>query len=259
MNRTFALLMIAAAVSALTGCASVSSNRVYTINAEGYAEAENAGAAGAKKQALENTKQNLISSIARFMEYKFEIDPELGKKIIFNSKIVRQGIKNGTYYAEMSYDLDLYSFMAKNGDFKNIYAWEILGLQPFYSDYMNAYRPIGIWIKDQLADGKRRDPFMMSAFSVIPCFSGNYLIGKPVIGAFFTATKLLALGGAALNAEQSNEIRITSWVGLGVITILDFLSVFNETTALNERLKLLQNAIFTDKSDAGETLMNVKF
>jgi len=233
MKNVLLAVMVAAA-GFLTGCATATGSRVYTINAVGYAEVENGKIEQAKMKATANARQNLVANIARFMEYKFTIDPELEQKILFY-------------------------FMAKNADFKNIYAWEILGLTPFYSEYVNAYRPIGIWIKDQLADGKRRDPVGMAALSGLPCFSGNFMIGKPIIGGFFTAAKLMCLGGATLDAQQSKEVRITSWVGLAALTVLDVMSVFTETSAMNEKLKYLQNALFAEGTSSGAVYASVKF
>jgi hypothetical protein len=256
-NVLLAVLVITAGF--ITGCATAAGSRVYTINAIGYAEVKDGKVEEAKKTAVSSSRQNLVSNIARFMEYKFSIDPELEQKILFYSRTGKQGVHNNTFYAAIEYELDLYNFMAKNADFKNIYAWEILGLTPYYSEYVNAYRPIGIWIKDQLADGKRRDPVSMAAMSGIPCFSGNFMIGKPVIGGFFTMAKLLCLGGAALDAQQSKEVKITSWVGLGVMTVLDVMSVFTETSAMNEKLKFLQNALFADNSESGAVYASVRF
>jgi hypothetical protein len=258
MKNVLLAVMVAAA-GFLTGCATATGSRLYTINAVGYAEVENGKIEQAKMKATANARQNLVANIARFMEYKFTIDPELEQKILFYSKAGQQGVHNNTYYAAIDFELDMYNFMAKNADFKNIYAWEILGLTPFYSEYVNAYRPIGIWIKDQLADGKRRDPVGMAALSGLPCFSGNFMIGKPIIGGFFTAAKLMCLGGATLDAQQSKEVRITSWVGLAALTVLDVMSVFTETSAMNEKLKYLQNALFAEGTSSGAVYASVKF
>lgn len=255
------VLVAAIAVMAVvfTGCASPTGSRVYTINSVGYAEVQNGKTDQARKEAVKNARQNLISNVARFLEYKFTIDPELEQKILFYSKAGKQGVHNNTCYASIEFELDLYNFMAKNADFRNLYAWEILGLAPFYSEYINAYRPIGIWIKDQLAEGKRKDPTMMAALSGIPCFSGNFMIGKPIIGGFFVVSKVMCLGGALLKAEQSDFVKGASWVGLGVLTALDVMSVFTETSAINEKLKYLQNALFADADSAGAMLASVKF
>jgi hypothetical protein len=254
-----ALLIAAVAAAAFTGCASTNGSRVYTINAVGYAEVENGKVEPAKKLAVQNARVNLIGNIAKFLEYKFTIDPELEQKILFFSRPGREGVRNNTYYASIEFDLDLYNFMAKNADFRNLYAWEILGLAPFYSDYMNAYRPIGIWIKDQLADGKRRDPAGLAALSGIPCFSGNFMLNKPIMGGFFTAAKVMCLGGALLNAQQSDAVKAASWVGLAGLTVLDVMSVFSETSAINEKLKLLQNALFAFDSNGGAVYASTKF
>jgi len=253
------LSVIMAAAGLLTGCATATGSRVYTINAIGYADIVDGRVNEAKKQAVANARQNLVSNTARFMEYKFNIDQELEQKILFYSRAGQQGVHNNTYYAALEFELDLYNFMAKNADFRNIYAWDILGLTPYYSDYVNACKPIGIWIKDQLADGKRRDPVGTAALSGIPCFSGNFMIGRPIIGGFFTVAKLLCLGGGALNAQQSNEVRVTSWVGLALMTALDVLSVYNQTSEMNEKLKYLQNALFAEVPNSGAVYASVKF
>lgn len=257
MGKT-AVAALALMTVVFTGCVTTGS-RVYTINAVGYAEVENGKTEPAMKKAVLNARQNLVTNIAKFLEYKFTIDPELEQKILFYSKTGKKGVHNNTCYAAIEFELDLYDFMAKNADFRNLYAWEILGLAPYYSDYINAYRPIGIWIKDQLAEGKRKDPAMMAALSAIPCFSGNFMINKPVIGGFFVVSKVMCLGGALLKAEQSDFVKGASWVGLAALTVLDVMSVFTETAAINEKLKYLQEALFADAGTLGAAFASAKF
>lgn len=259
MKKAAVVLAVSLTAAFFTGCATAPGPRVYTMNATGYAAVVDGNTTAAKTEAEAKARQNLVKSIARFMEYRFTINNELEQKILFGSKPGKQGVQNSTYFAEIEYELNLNSFLAKNGDFRNIYAWEMLGLAPYYSEYINAAKPIGVWIRDQLAEGKRRDPAGMGALSVVPFFSGNFMIGKQAMGGFFTVSKMLCLGGALLKAEQSDDVRNVSWVGLAVLTALDVLSVFTETSDMNERLKDLQDALYAGKSNAAAVYASVKF
>ncbi|MCX7698596.1 MAG: hypothetical protein N2114_03925 [Candidatus Goldbacteria bacterium] len=243
----------------MTGCATGAINRTYRINATGYAEVEGKNVKEAAKEALSNARRNLITNVGNFFEYKFNIDPQIEQEILYLSKIGEHGVEKGFCYVNVYCDLDLYKFIAKHGDLRNIYSWELLGLESVYSEYVTSNKPIGIWAKDYMIKSTLKDPFLMSYASIIPCFSGNFLINKPVMGSFFTATKSIAICAALLSESKETEIKMWSWIGLGIMTGLDILSVFTETSAINSRLQLFQNAILMGKSDLSFSLFAKKF
>ena len=257
MKKT--VVMLFAVLIAATGCTTTAVNKSYMINARGYAEIENGNTSEAKKEALKDAKENLIGSVHRFLEYKLPLDAELEQKIIYNSIVAGKGINRDVYYINLAYNLDLYNFVAKNCDFRNIYSWEILGLQEYYSDYINSKKPIGIWAKDMAAVNETKNPYLISSASFLPFFSGNFLLNKHMIGGFFTAAKCLTLAGAVLSDPKETEIRGWSWAGLGVVTILDIFSVFYETTAINEKLNMLQGAVLSDNFDLDIQILSKKF
>ncbi len=190
-----------------------------------------------------------MSNLSRFLEYRYHIDPEMEQEILYKSRISGRGAHRDYYSVNLYYTLDLYNFIAKHGDFRNIYAWKLLGLQGFYSNYINSNKPIGIWAKDEIAEAKNLDPLVLSSLSAIPLFSGNFLINKHMMGGFFTATKTLCFVTAVLSEESEPEIKTWSWIGLGVFTGLDMLSVFFETNAIKQRLEFLQGAILSKNLD----------
>jgi len=240
MKKIICLILIGFLI--LTGCATGSIQRIYRINATGYAEIKN-DVNKAKVEALNNARTNLVSNVARFFEYMFHIDSQIEQEILYLSKIGGNGIEKNVCYVDIYYDMDLYKFIAKHGDLKNIYSWELIGLESVYSDYITSNKPIGIWAKDQMIKNTLKDPLLMSSSSIIPFFSGNFLISKPIMGGFFTAAKTVSIFSALLSDSNEKEIRMWGWIALGITTALDVLSVFSETDAINKRLQLFQNAI----------------
>lgn len=236
------IILIPMGLLIFMGCATGSIQRIYRINATGYAEIQN-DINKAKKEALNNARTNLVSNVARFFEYMFNIDPQIEQEILYLSKISGDGIEKNIYYIDIYYDMDLYKFIARHGDLKNIYSWELLGLESVYSDYINSNLPIGIWAKDQMLKKTLKDPLLISSASTIPFFSGNFLISKPITGGFFTAAKTISIFSALLSDSNEKEIRMWGWFALGISTALDVLSVFSETDAINKRLQHFQNAI----------------
>jgi len=243
----------------ITGCSTGAINRTYRVNATGYAEVEDGNLKKSAKKAVENARRNLITNVGNFFEYKFNIDTQIEQEILYSSKIGEHGVEKNYCFVNVYCDLDLYKFIARHGDLRNIYSWELLGLESVYSEYITSNKPIGIWAKDYMIKSTLKDPFLMSSASVIPCFSGNFLINKPVVASFFTATKTIAVLSAILSESKETEIKMWSWIGLGIMTALDFLSVFTETSAINSRLQLFQKAILMGKSDVNLNLFAKKF
>jgi len=240
MNKL--LILIPMGLLIFMGCATGSIQRTYRINATGYAEIKN-DVNKAKDEALSNARTNLVSNVAKFFEYEFNIDPQIQQEILYLSQISGNGIEKNIYYVDLYYDMDLYKFIARHGDLKNIYSWELLGLESVYSDYISSNKPIGIWAQDHMIKNTFKDPLLMSAASTLPFFSGNFLINKTIVGGFFTAAKIVSIFSALFSDSNEKEIRTWGWIALGISTFLDVFSTFTETKAINERLKLFQKAI----------------
>lgn len=243
MNRIL-VTAIAASLLALTGCATSSITRNYTITATGYTEVSGNDVKAARNEAAAGAKQNLIYNLQKFMEYRLPISPELTQKILYGSAVAGEGRNQEGYYVTMAYNLDLYNFVAQNCDFKNIYTWQLLGMEKYFSDYMNSGLPIGIWTQKTMSMEKRPNVTSMAMLSVIPCYSGNFALGKNTTGGFFTVFKLAALLTAIFHPQSS--AKVWACVGLAGFTVFDIYSVFYEVNSLKQKLEAFENAVLSD-------------
>jgi hypothetical protein len=242
-------LLTAAVLTALlmsTGCATSSITRNYTITATGYTQIEGDNVKAARQEAASTAKQNLIYNLQKFMEYKLPISPELTQKVIYGSTVAGEGRNQEGYYVTMAYNLDLYNFVAQNCDFKNVYTWQLLGMEKYFSDYMNSNLPIGIWTQKSISKEKRPDTMTMAMLSVIPCYSGNFALGKNIEGGFFSVLKLTALLTAIFHPQST--AKIWACVGLAGATAFDVYSVFYEVNSMNQRLELFEDAVMSDNN-----------
>lgn len=247
MKKAAVLAVVLAAV-VLSGCATSSTNKVYSLSASGYSEILD------KEEANTKARSNIVESVKRFLEHKLPVDAEMSEKIGLDSYVIKEGTEKNYYYVTLGYDLDLYRFAAGNSDFRRINTWELLGLQNYYSSYIMSRKPLGIWIKDELESGKPSDDYFKAALSIIPVYSGNFLSGRHVAGAFFTGAKSLMLITAVLSPANEIEMRTMGWVGLGVLTVLDAASVIFTSGESRERLTLLQEAVLSGSGD-----INIEF
>jgi hypothetical protein len=246
MKKMIAIIAATAVLTALTGCAGVNVARNYNINATGYAEISGGSIENAKAEALVNARKNIVENLRRFMEYKLPISAELQQKISYSAKIEGEGQSPDGYYMALSYDFDLYNFVAQNCDFKDIFTWQLLGMEKYYSSYIDTGLPIGIWTQRELSGEKRPDAAFTSMLSVLPCYSGNFAIGKDTVGGFFTAVKLVCLLTAVFSQQTSS--RVWSGLGLAGATAFDIYSVNYEVLSDNRKLELFENAVLTDGS-----------
>ena len=259
MKKITGIIAAAAILSAMTGCAGVNVARNYNISATGYAENSGGNIENAKAEALANARKNIVENLRRFMEYKLPVSEELQQKISYSAKIGGEGQNSDGYFVALSYDFDLYNFVAQNCDFKNIFTWQLLGMEKYYSSYIDAGLPIGIWTQRELSGGKRPDAAFTSMLSVLPCYSGNFAIGKNTVGGFFTAVKLACLLTAVFSQQTSS--RVWSGLGLAGATAFDIYSVNYEVLSGNRKLELFENAVLSDGStgaDAQKTGMQTK-
>lgn len=242
-------ILAAAVLSALllfTGCATSGITRNYTITATGYTEIEGGDVKAARQEAMTGAKYNLISNLQKFMEYKLPISPELTQKVVYGSKVAGEGRNQDGYYVTMAYNLDLYNFVVQNCDFKNVYTWQLLGMEKYFSDYMNSNLPIGIWTQKSISREKRPDTMTMAMLSAIPCYSGNFALGKNIEGGFFSVLKLTALLTAIFHPQST--AKIWACVGLAGATVFDIYSVFYEVNSMNQKLELFENAVLSDNN-----------
>ena len=242
-------ILAAAVVSALlltTGCATSSITRNYTITATGYTQIEEGNVKQARQEAASTAKQNLIYNLQKFMEYKLPISPELTQKVIYGSTVAGEGRNQDGYYVTMAYNLDLYNFVVQNCDFKNVYTWQLLGMEKYFSDYMNSNLPIGIWTQKSISREKRPDTMTMAMLSAIPCYSGNFALGKNIEGGFFSVLKLTALLTAIFHPQST--AKIWACIGLTGATAFDIYSVFYEVNSMNQKLELFENAVLSDNN-----------
>jgi hypothetical protein len=228
------------------GCATSSVSRNYMISASGYALVDRENITDARKEAVTNAKLNLVNNLQRFMEYKLPISRELTQKIFFSGRIANEGRRQDGYYVDMYYDFDLYNFVAQNCDFKNEYTWQLLGMEKYYSDYLNSNMPIGIWTQKALSREMRPDVVSLTMLSAIPCYSGNFALDKNIEGGFFVAVKITCLLTAVFHPQMNAKI----WSGAGFIgaTAFDMYSVSYEVNSMNHKLEYFENAVLSDNS-----------
>ena len=245
MKKILAAFVLAAGF-VLTGCASTSITRNYTISATGYTEISGNNVKQARVEAMTSAKQNLIYNLQRFMEYKLPISPELTQKVLYGSTVAGEGRNSEGYYVTMAYNLDLYNFVVQNCDFKNLYTWQLLGMEKYFSDYMNSNLPIGIWTQKSISREKRPDTMTMAMLSAIPCYSGNFALGKNIEGGFFTLLKLTGLLTAIFHPQSTAKV----WACLGLAggTAFDIYSVFYEVNSVNQKLEAFENAVLSDNN-----------
>jgi hypothetical protein len=186
---------------------------------------------------------NLYGILQRFMEYKVEFDKGIESKIEYESKIVNSGVSKGFYFYDLGYRLDLYEFVAKNADFQNYNSWELLGLENYYSDYMNSNRPIVIWIQEKCTKEKLKDPVLLATMSVIPCYSGNFMLGKNIMGGFFAVGKSLCLVSGIFN--EQNNVQVYSYISLALLVAADIYAVITGSNAINKKLEYLEDAVLS--------------
>lgn len=235
------LAVVTAAVIVLCGCASTTGNKIYTINSRGTAEIPGTDVLSAQNRSLQYAREEMVYSIDRFLDFKFNFDEEAKRKIASESRVVKAGKNNGWYITELTYTLDLFDFLADNAGFRNFNTWELMGMPRYYDHYMTGNKPIGVWVQEKFAQEMSNDPVNQAVLSLIPAYSGNFAIGKNIVGAFFTAAKAAALLTAVFHPDEGAKIAACS--GLGVITALDFYSVIFETTESIKKLEALMNAL----------------
>ena len=242
MKKAMILTAVAAAL-VLSGCATSSTNKVYSLSASGYSESMD------KTEANTKARANIVESVKRFLEHKLPVDAEMSEKIGLDSYVIKEGKEKNYYYVTLGYDLDLYRFAAGNSDFRRINTWELLGLQNYYSSYIMSRKPLGIWIKDELESGKPSDDYLKASLSLIPVYSGNFLSGRHMAGAFFTGAKALMLLTAVLSPANETGMRTMGWAGLAVLTCFDAASVIFTGSESRERLMLLQDAVLSGSKE----------
>lgn len=235
------LAVITAAVIILCGCASTTGNKMYTINARGAAEIPGDDIASAQNKSLQYAREEMAYSIDRFLDFKFNFDHETKRKIASESRVVKAGEKDGWYVTELTYTLDLFDFLADNAGFKNFNTWDLMGMPRYYDQYMTGNKPIGVWVQEKFAQEMSNDPVNHAVLSLIPAYSGNFAIGKDIVGAFFIAAKAAALLTAVFHPDKG--AKTAAYAGLGVITAADFYSVIFETTESIKKLEALMNAL----------------
>jgi hypothetical protein len=180
------------------------------------------------------------------MEYKLPISQELTQKIFFSSRITNEGRRQDGYYVNMYYDFDLYNFVAQNCDFKAEYTWQLLGMEKYYSDYLNSNMPIGIWTQKALSREMKPDTVSLTMLSAIPCYSGNFALDKNIEGGFFVAVKITCLLTAIFHPQIN--AKILSGAGFIGATAFDMYSVSYEVNSMNHKLEYFENAVLSDNS-----------
>ncbi|MBN2754552.1 MAG: hypothetical protein JXR81_06755 [Candidatus Goldbacteria bacterium] len=241
------LAMITAAVIILCGCASTTGNKIYTINSRGTAEIPGSDISSAQNKSLQYAREEMIYSIDRFLDFKFNFDEETKRKISSESRIVKGWKKDGWYITELTYTLDLFNFLADNAGFRSFNTWELMGMSKYYDHYMTGNKPIGVWVQEKLAQEITNDPVNQAVLCMIPAYSGNFAIGKNLAGGFFALAKTAALLTAIFHPDKG--AKIGAYAGLGVITALDFYSVIFETSESIKKLEVLKNALSGQKQN----------
>ena len=247
-------MIIAVVVFAVlcAGCANSQVKRVYSVNASGYATVENGDTEEAKRMAVYAAKENVVESVSRFLEHRLAVSSETSQVISHNAKVERSWVEGSSAGAKVTYDFDLYEFVGKNYDMKDYAAWELLGLANHFSDYARSGTPIGIWLQKRMSDEKNRNPYVYASLSILPVFSGNFMLQKNVMGGFFTAVKLASLATMIFN--EKTGAKITGGVLLAVATGADFYSVYAETSNSIEKLESLQDAVLSGSGISFEIL-----
>jgi hypothetical protein len=253
MNKIF-IAALAAMLAA--GCAAGNVKRSYSINASGYAEVTGAGEEEAKEEARRQAKENAVEAVSRFLEFRLPVSSQTSQVIKHGAVVTRSWVENRTAGATVAYEFDLYEFVGKNYDMKDYGAWELLGLENYYSDYARANKPVGIWIQQKINEEKNRSPFAYASLSLIPVYSGNFMLRKNVLGGFFTAAKAASLATLIFNEKQG--AKVAAGVLLGLLTGADFYSVYEQSNGSVERLENLQDAVLSDLGVSFEFLA-VKF
>lgn len=252
--KMMAVILLSALL--LCGCAGGQVKRVYSVNAAGYSSTAGKSLAEAKKEAETAARENAVEAVSRFLEYRLPVSSETRQLIIHGAKVTGSRTGDGTASATVSYDFDLFEFVGKNYDMKDYAAWELLGLENYYSDYARSAKPIGIWIQQKVSEERDRNPYAYASLSFLPVFSGNFVVNKNVMGGFFTAGKSASLLTVLCNDKQ--PVKITAGVVLVLLTAADFYSVCRESSASVEKLESLQNAVLTDSGFSVE-LFSAKF